>query len=285
MSLGLPFLWLSYKFHLIFYVRDTRSQFFSLLPNSPAPAEMSSWKSCMEELNSIVPNKCHLLALLLLGGEESATKANLVAWLRDKSLLILIHEKSWTWWEKIFCCMGWRKAEQKVVCKGSPCFFALCSEAGRPHSRRPQEPCYCQPYKLLCDSPEVISQCVLQRGCGPVGITVRTVCRSPSITETGGIGGGSPPLGANQTAGWQGERFSCNLNVSNIQTCNCQEITSLPTAWVSSVIPLLQITTQITTQTCTQSSRKNWRLHPLGATGVPQAFLLLQKMTSSHQTG
>lgn len=60
-------------------------------------------------------------------------------------------------------------------------------------------------------------------------------CRSPPITELGGISGGGPPLGANQIAEWQGERFSCNLNVSNIQTCKCQEIRSLPTAWVSSV--------------------------------------------------
>lgn len=91
------------------------------------------------------------------------------------------------------------------------------------------------------------------------------------------------PWEANQCAGWWRKRFSCNLNVASTDsmgTFKCHETINLPKTWVSSVIPTLQITTQ----TCTQSSRKNWRLRPSGATGAPQAFLLLQKITSSCQT-
>lgn len=80
--------------------------------------------------------------------------------------------------------MGRRKAEQKVVCEGSPHFFGLCSEAERPQPA----------IQLLHDSPEVISQCVLQRGCGPVGITGRTKSAGahPSLSWLGSVGGVLP---------------------------------------------------------------------------------------------
>lgn len=69
-------------------------------------------------------------------------------------------------------------------------------------------------------------------------------------------------------------------STDSMRTFKCYETTRLPTVWVSSVIPTLQITTR----TCAQRSRKNWRLRPSEAMGAPQAFLLLQKMTSSCQT-